>query len=101
MHLYTIMFKSNEMRTGQIVYKKEKLFYYWELFNLQCNYNKKSNKKKLDACNSVAIVKRHFYSFDGILTQVSGILVHKESKCYSEDVLVNKNLVYNIKSLNF
>ena len=24
MHLYTIMFKSNEMRTGQIVYKKDK-----------------------------------------------------------------------------
>lgn len=26
MHLYTIMFKSNEMRTGQIVYKKENCF---------------------------------------------------------------------------
>lgn len=74
MHLYTIMFKSNEMRTGQIVYN-------CELFDLQCNYNKKFNKKKLDACNSVAIVKRHFYAFDGTLTQVSGILVHKEYKC--------------------
>ena len=63
------------------LFTKKKLFYNCELFDLQCNYNKKFNKKKLDACNSVATVKRHFYAFDGILTQVSGILVHKESKC--------------------